>query len=362
VRKQPDFARAVALARQARGPRHGAPALVFGVILAAGLHGASVIASLGAAVDVPSARSTREVDAMNLSRIAAIGAVSVASGAWAGTKVPPGWMMVADSATQFTDQQGENGWSYWFSQGGGSPEQQMQPSQFIGAQDGFEFIVWAPSPTMGCPSGVTVCHVLSARELSTGAVRNSTHGNSTACCTPSSGVQYPTLRWSAPTPMPVRIEWYGQYAVTGGGDQPITLAVNGQPVLVANEPDFGTQGSTLTLDAEVLSSLSMRHERCTPFDFRIRVFTADCNANLVPDAIEIANGSVYDRNHDGVPDSCQCLADVVENGVVDGADLAAVLAVWGTDGGIYPRADTNADGIVDGSDLAVVLSSWGGCP
>ena len=95
---------------------------------------------------------------------------------------------------------------------------------------------------------------------------------------------------------------------------------------------------------------------------RLRILVPDCNSNLIPDAVEIANGSVYDRNHDGVPDSCQCLADVVENGVVDGADLAAVLAVWGTDGGIYPRADTNADGIVDGSDLAVVLSSWGGCP
>jgi hypothetical protein len=299
---------------------------------------------------------------MNLSRIAAIGAVSVASSAWAGTKVPPGWMVVADSATQFTDQQGENGWSYWFSQGGGSPEQQMQPSQFIGATDGFEFIVWAPSPTMGCPSGVTVCHLLSARELSTGAVRNSTHGNSTVCCTPSSGVQNPTLRWSAPTPMPARIEWYGQYAVTGGGDQPITLAVNGQPVLVANEPDFGTQGSTLTLDAEALSSLSMRHERCTPFDFRIRVFTPDCNANLIPDAVEIASGAATDANGDEIPDACQCLADVDQTQVVDGEDLAAVLAVWGTDGGIYPRADTNVDGIVDGSDLAVVLSSWGGCP
>jgi hypothetical protein len=98
------------------------------------------------------------------------------------------------------------------------------------------------------------------------------------------------------------------------------------------------------------------------FSTWLRVLVPDCNSNLIPDAVEIANGSVYDRNHDGVPDSCQCLADVVENGVVDGADLAAVLAVWGTDGGIYPRADTNVDGIVDGSDLAVVLSSWGGCP
>jgi len=138
--------------------------------------------------------------------------------------------------------------------------------------------------------------------------------------------------------------------------------VNGQPVLVANEPDFGTQGSTLTLDAEALSSLSMRHERCTPFDFRIRVFTPDCNANLIPDAVEIASGAATDANGDEIPDACQCLADVDQTQVVDGEDLAAVLAVWGTDGGIYPRADTNADGIVDDTDLAAVLSSWGGCP
>ena len=57
-----------------------------------------------------------------------------------------------------------------------------------------------------------------------------------------------------------------------------------------------------------------------------------------------------------------CPADVVPNGVVDGSDLAAVLGTWGTDGGIYPRADTNADGVVDGNDLAVVLGGWGACP
>ncbi len=56
-----------------------------------------------------------------------------------------------------------------------------------------------------------------------------------------------------------------------------------------------------------------------------------------------------------------CPGDVVQNGFVDGADLAAVLAVWGTNGGIYPRADVNGDGIVNGSDLAAVLGAWGAC-
>ena len=56
-----------------------------------------------------------------------------------------------------------------------------------------------------------------------------------------------------------------------------------------------------------------------------------------------------------------CVSDVIANGVVDGADLSAVLAVWGTDGGLYPRADTNGDGVVDGQDLATVLGGWGSC-
>ena len=60
-------------------------------------------------------------------------------------------------------------------------------------------------------------------------------------------------------------------------------------------------------------------------------------------------------------DSCQCSADVIVNGVVDGADLAALLTVWGTNGGVYPRADTNGDGVVNGVDLAAVLGAWGLC-
>jgi hypothetical protein len=57
-----------------------------------------------------------------------------------------------------------------------------------------------------------------------------------------------------------------------------------------------------------------------------------------------------------------CLPDVIPNGLVDGADLSALLSVWGTNGGLYPRADCNADGLVDGQDLAIVLGGWGACP
>ena len=46
------------------------------------------------------------------------------------------------------------------------------------------------------------------------------------------------------------------------------------------------------------------------------------------------------------------------DGVVDGTDLAPLLADWGTSAS---GADVNQDGTVDGIDLAELLNSWGIC-
>lgn len=48
-------------------------------------------------------------------------------------------------------------------------------------------------------------------------------------------------------------------------------------------------------------------------------------------------------------------ADLNGDGVVNGADLAALLAQWGTDG----AADLNGDRVVNGADLAALLAQWG---
>ena len=53
-----------------------------------------------------------------------------------------------------------------------------------------------------------------------------------------------------------------------------------------------------------------------------------------------------------------CSGDLSGDGVVDGADLAALLAVWGTNNA---AADLNGDGTVDGADLASMLANWGDC-
>ena len=90
-------------------------------------------------------------------------------------------------------------------------------------------------------------------------------------------------------------------------------------------------------------------------------FTADCNANGIVDVLETTAGTVSDINRNNVPDTCECIGDLYDNGVIDGADLAAVLSEWGpaTD---LTLSDINRDGVVNGTDLALVLNNWGPCP
>ena len=88
---------------------------------------------------------------------------------------------------------------------------------------------------------------------------------------------------------------------------------------------------------------------------------ADCNNNSVGDACEIASGAP-DFNQDTIPDTCQCIADLVlADHQVNGADLGALLSQWGL---ANPNtvSDMNRDGKVDGADLGHLLASWGPCP
>jgi hypothetical protein len=97
-------------------------------------------------------------------------------------------------------------------------------------------------------------------------------------------------------------------------------------------------------------------------------FSADCNNDGIVDFGQIRSGSLVDANANNIPDCCEngtvcgCPADIVQDGAVNGVDLAAVINAWGTNGGALPRSDVNHDGIVNGADLAQVLGSWGACP
>ena len=288
---------------------------------------------------------------MKFSKWAAAGAVVMASSAFAGGKVPPGWMEVADSQAQFSGVQGQGGWWYEFDRGEGTAVQAMPYFGSAGTHQGIE--AWN-----AVAGGGSYCIQYSARM----------HANSPgACSAPSAGTLRPIRRWRSLVPIPCVVTLSGLVASNTTALR-IDLLVDGNPVF----SQTATNGSDVVVSTSIQTTLSEAVVRLDPVGDNchadvidgcvLRLLTPDCNGNLIPDAVEIAAGSVYDRNHDGVPDVCQCLADVIENGVVDGADLAAVLTTWGTNGGIYPRADTNADGVVDGNDLAVVLGGWGACP
>jgi hypothetical protein len=51
-----------------------------------------------------------------------------------------------------------------------------------------------------------------------------------------------------------------------------------------------------------------------------------------------------------------CPGDVTGDGVVNGGDLAAVLAAWGQN---VPEVELTGDDIINGGDLTVVLTTWG---
>lgn len=96
-------------------------------------------------------------------------------------------------------------------------------------------------------------------------------------------------------------------------------------------------------------------------------WSADCNADGIVDYGQILSGQFSDLNGNNVPDCCEgtlgcCPGDVTDNGSVNGTDLAAVLAAWGSAGSNKYDCDVDNDGVVGGGDLAYVLASWGTCP
>ncbi len=93
--------------------------------------------------------------------------------------------------------------------------------------------------------------------------------------------------------------------------------------------------------------------------------SSDCNLNGVLDSCELADGLSPDTNHNGVVDSCEaaftpCAADFDGNGIVNGADLGALLGSWGPVTAGIP-VDLSGDGMVNGADLGIVLGAWGPC-
>ena len=70
------------------------------------------------------------------------------------------------------------------------------------------------------------------------------------------------------------------------------------------------------------------------------------------------DGQAEDANDNGIPDECECLADLDDSGAVDFEHLLRVLDAWGNKGGLE---DLDGNGVVDFGDLLIVLAAWGPC-
>jgi hypothetical protein len=92
-------------------------------------------------------------------------------------------------------------------------------------------------------------------------------------------------------------------------------------------------------------------------------WSADCNNDGAVDYGQILRGEIPDINHNGTPDTCECIGDIYVDHAINGADLGALLAYWGpvTSSAASRACDLNGDGLVNGSDLGILLAYWGTC-
>jgi len=89
---------------------------------------------------------------------------------------------------------------------------------------------------------------------------------------------------------------------------------------------------------------------------------ADCDSDGIRDVGEIVGGAA-DINHNGIPDTCECLGDIYVDQRIDGGDLGVLLANWGpaTSSAASRACDIDRDGVVNGADLGILLANWGPC-
>jgi len=101
--------------------------------------------------------------------------------------------------------------------------------------------------------------------------------------------------------------------------------------------------------------------------FRVGEFVAPTSTVRVRfHADDIFNNSVTEAGLDdfrveklACDTATPCPGDFNGDGVVDGADLGALLNAWGSND---PAFDLDGNGVVDGADLGSLLNAWGACP
>ena len=105
----------------------------------------------------------------------------------------------------------------------------------------------------------------------------------------------------------------------------------------------------------------------------LRVGDANGDGSINLDDVAVVRANPIDLDGDGSAGAADadlleryvrrysCAADIVADGVINGVDLASLLAAWGACAGTC-ASDLNGSGAVNGADLAILLAAWGTCP
>jgi hypothetical protein len=89
------------------------------------------------------------------------------------------------------------------------------------------------------------------------------------------------------------------------------------------------------------------------------VFAFDCNRNCIDDVVDIIEGLSIDGNGNEVPDECECISDLDNDGEVNVHDILILIANWELD---EPQTgDLDGDQDVDIHDMLILIGDWGPC-
>lgn len=279
---------------------------------------------------VPSVESGDQEMQRMRSFVAGVVGVGVMTGATAttalaGGTVPPGWVEVANSETQFSGIQGQNGWRYRFDQGIGTTVQDM-PYFVQGDAWGEVQPLWCTAPYFA--NAGSFCGL--------GRLYAGTN-TPAACSSPQGGYRRPIREWTPSTSVAGRVVLSGSCFPGTNFSGLVELRVNGALVYSFVFSGAVEQPITCAVDSAQIASVQLLID---PYD-------GSCHFDNVALRLQILARA--------------CPGDVTTNGTVDGVDLAALLAAWGG-GKSQFDCDIDNDGVVGGSDLAVVLAGWGACP
>lgn len=123
------------------------------------------------------------------------------------------------------------------------------------------------------------------------------------------------------------------------------------PIGLAN-----SAGSTLAPAGGIPQSAPPGYNTMAPFEDILLGEYDEVNApTLAPSDVWYIDNIALDS-----PFVSPCTADLASgDNQVNSADLAVLLAAWGT---AHPQANLDGIGVVDSGDLAVLLAAWGPCP